>query len=91
MPLCFQCSQMLLWVETLGNTTVYTFVDSVFQCYDQTFLLLQKSQTGSHDFAGIVIPTLCDRGLNEILEISSEGYRCRFHNSPLFRKITNIW
>ena len=37
-----------------------------------------------NNLAGIVITPLCDFCLDEILEINTEGYRCRFHSCSVF-------
>ena len=66
---------MLLRVETYGNAAIHTLVDRTLQRYDLILLLLQQSQSGAHDLAGIVITPLCNRGLDEVLEICSQSYQ----------------
>ena len=70
---------MLLRVEAYGNAAIHALIDRTLQRYDLVFLLLQQSQSGAHDLAGIVITPLCNRGLDEVLI-----------SCLLFRKVTNI-
>ena len=81
---------MLRRVETFGYAAVYPFADCGLQFRKAAFVLLQQPQPGPDNLAGIVVTPLGDLRLDEILEITAEGYRCRLHTSYFFCKVTNI-
>ena len=83
-PLGFQGFQMLLRVESFGHAAVDSLADGSFQLRQTAFVLLQKPQAGPNNLAGIVITPLCDFCLDEILEINTEGSRCRFLSCSVF-------
>jgi len=62
---------MILRVEIVGESTIYSFLDGLSKCNDFAFLFLKKSKSRSNYFAYVVVSSFGDTALNELFEIVS--------------------
>ena len=82
---------MFLRIEICSEATIHAIRNCHSKFLKMTLVFLQKTQSRTNNLTGIIITPLLNFRSNEILEISSESYRCCFHISLIFHKVTNIW
>ena len=69
MSSCLKSPQMHSRIKILCYTAVKAFLNGLLQCQDMALVIFKKTQAGTNHLAGVVVTSLRDLSLDEIIKI----------------------